>query len=160
VRLKSNETHQLLVCADGLDLLGCNINDVKKNTDTLNDASKVAGLKVNAGQTKYIFLSRHKNPGQNRDIKKINGSFENLAQFKCLGMTVTNENFIQEEINRRLNSGNVCYHSVQNFLSSHLLSKNLKIVIHNSLICLSFCMGVKLGLCNYRRFTDVVYLRT
>jgi hypothetical protein len=44
-------------------------------------------------------------------------------------MTVTNENLIQEEIQRRLNSGNVCYHSIQNPLASHLLSKNVKIRI-------------------------------
>jgi hypothetical protein len=30
---------------------------------------------------------------------------------------------IQEETKRRLNSGNACYHSIQNFLFSCLLSK-------------------------------------
>jgi hypothetical protein len=51
-----------------------------------------------------------------------------------LGTTVTNENLIQEEIKRRLNSGNACYHSVQNLLSSCLLSKNLKIKIYKMII--------------------------
>jgi hypothetical protein len=46
-----------------------------------------------------------------------------------LGMTITNQNLIQEEINMRLNLGNACYHSVQNILSSTLLSKNIKIRI-------------------------------
>jgi hypothetical protein len=41
---------------------------------------------------------------------------------------------IQEEIKRRLNSGNACYHSVQNLLSSHLLSKNVQIRIHKTII--------------------------
>jgi hypothetical protein len=41
---------------------------------------------------------------------------------------------IQEEIKRRLNSGNVCYHSVQNLFSSRLLSKNLKIRIYEAII--------------------------
>jgi hypothetical protein len=45
-----------------------------------------------------------------------------------LGTTVTNQNFIQEEIKRRLNSDNVYYYSVQNLLSSRLLSKNVKII--------------------------------
>jgi hypothetical protein len=49
-------------------------------------------------------------------------------------MTVTNQNLIQEEIKRKLNSGNPCYHSVQNLLSSHLLSKNLKIRMHKTII--------------------------
>jgi hypothetical protein len=46
-----------------------------------------------------------------------------LAQFRYLGTTVTDQNFIQEEIKRRWNSGNACCHSVQNLLSSHLCLK-------------------------------------
>jgi hypothetical protein len=41
---------------------------------------------------------------------------------------------IQEEIKRTLNSGNACYLSVQNLLSSRLLSKNLKIRIYKTII--------------------------
>jgi hypothetical protein len=43
-----------------------------------------------------------------------------------LGRSVTNQNLIQEEIKRRLSSGNACYHSVQSLLPFCLLSKNLK----------------------------------
>jgi hypothetical protein len=65
--------------------------------------------------------------GQNCNINLANGCFENLAQFKYVGTRVTNQNLIQEEIKRRLNSGNACHCSVQNLLSSRLLSKNAKI---------------------------------
>jgi hypothetical protein len=91
--------------------------------ETLIDASKEVGLEIDVEKTKYMLLSRHQNVGQNRDIKKANRSFENVSQFKYLGTTVTNQNLIQEEIKRRLNSGNACYNSVQNLLSSRLLSK-------------------------------------
>jgi hypothetical protein len=46
----------------------------------------------------------------------------------------THQNLIQEEIKRRLNSGNACYHSVQNLLSSRLLSKNVKVRIYKTII--------------------------
>jgi hypothetical protein len=50
-----------------------------------------------------------------------------MAEFTYMGTIVTNKkkNF-HEEIKSRLNSGNICYHPVQNPLSSHLLSKKLK----------------------------------
>jgi sorting nexin-29 len=79
-------------------------------------------------------MSRHQNAGQNHDTKLANTSFENVAQFRYLGTTVTNQNLIQEEIRRRLNSGNACYHSVQNLLSSRLLSKNTKTGIYKTVI--------------------------
>jgi len=52
---------------------------------------------------------------------------------------------IQEEINSRLKLGNACYYSVQNLLSSSLLSKMLKIKIYRTIILPVVCMGVKLG---------------
>jgi hypothetical protein len=57
-----------------------------------------------------------------------------MAQFRYLGTTKTNKNLIEEEIKRKLNSGNACYHSVQNLLSSYLLSENIKIRIYKTII--------------------------
>jgi hypothetical protein len=76
-----------------------------------------------------MLVSRDQNAGHNREIKIGNRSFENVSQFKYLGTTVTIQNLIQEEIKRRMNSGNACYHSVQNLLSSCLLSKNVNVRI-------------------------------
>ena len=60
-------------------------------------------------------------------MKIDNSFFERVEEFKYLGTTLTNQSSIQEETKRRLKSGNACYHSVQNLLSSSLLPKNLKI---------------------------------
>jgi hypothetical protein len=130
VGLKLNGTHQLLVYTDDVNLLGDDIDTIKKNTKTLTDASKEVGLEINTEKAKYMLLSRHKNAGQNWDIKTAN----NILQFKYLGTTVTNRNLIHGEIKRRLNSGNACYYLVQNLLSSCLLSKSLKIRIYKTII--------------------------
>jgi hypothetical protein len=74
------------------------------------DAGKEVGREINTDKTKHTLMSRHLNAGQNHDIKIANRSFENVAQFNYLGPTVTNRNLIQEEVKRRLNSGNACSH--------------------------------------------------
>jgi hypothetical protein len=119
VGLKLNGTHQLLAYADYVKLLGDNIDIINKNTEILIDASKEVGLEVNLEKTKYMLVSRDQNADQNREIKILvgNRSFENLSQFK-----------------RRLNSGNACYHSVHNLLSSRLLSRNMKVRIYKTII--------------------------
>jgi hypothetical protein len=92
--LKLNGTHQLLAYADDVNLLGDNIDTIKKNMDILIDASKEVGLEINVEETKYMLLSRHQNVGQNWVIKIANRSFENESHFNYLGTTVTNQNLI------------------------------------------------------------------
>jgi hypothetical protein len=79
-------------------------------------------------------MSRNQKIGQKHSIKIANRSFEDVAKLKYLGTTLTDQNCMHEEIKSRLNSGNACYHSVQSFLSSHLLSRNVKVKIHKTII--------------------------
>jgi hypothetical protein len=57
-----------------------------------------------------------------------------VEQFKCLKITLTNQNSFYEEIKSRLKNGNACCHSVQNILSSSLLFKRVKIKIYRTII--------------------------
>jgi hypothetical protein len=78
--------------------LGDLIDTIKKNTNTLIDSSKEDGLEVNAEKTKYRLLPCHQNAGQNHHVNIGNRSLENVAQFKYLGTTVTNQNLMQKEL--------------------------------------------------------------
>jgi hypothetical protein len=102
VGLKLNGTHHLLAYAYDVNLLGNNIRTIKRNIETLIDASKEVGLEMNVEKTKYLLLSHHQNVGQNQEITIANLSFENVLQAKYLGTTVTYQYLIQEEIKRSL----------------------------------------------------------
>ena len=52
-----NGTHQLLVYADDVNILGGSVHTVKKNAEALVAATKEIGLEVNADKTKYMVVS-------------------------------------------------------------------------------------------------------
>ena len=79
-------------------------------------------------------MTREQTEGLSHTVNVDNSSTERVEKFKYLGMTLTNQNSIKEEIKSRLKLGNAFYHSVQNLLSSSLLSKNLKIKIYRTII--------------------------
>jgi hypothetical protein len=72
--------------------------------------------------------------------------FERMEELRYLGKTLTDQNSIQEEIKSILKSGNSCYHSVQNCLSSSLLPKNVKIKIYRLVI-------LPVDLCGYETWS-------
>jgi hypothetical protein len=55
--LKLNGTHWLLAYADGVNIVGENIDTIKKNTEALLDTNKEVGLEVNPEKMKYMLLS-------------------------------------------------------------------------------------------------------
>jgi len=128
--LKLNGTQKLLAYADDVNILGGSVHTVKENAEALVVASKETGLEVNADETKFIIISQVQNAGRSHCMKIDNSSIERVEEFKYLGTTLTNKSSIQEEIKSRLKVRNACYYSVQNLLSSSLLSKNLKIKIY------------------------------
>jgi len=80
-----------------------------------------------------MVMSRDQSLGRSHNIEIDNNSFERMEEFN-LGTILTNQNSIQKEIKSRLKSGNACYHSVQNVLSSFLLSTNIKFKIYRTIM--------------------------
>ena len=126
--------HQLLANADDVNILGGSVHTVKKNAEALVAATKEIGQEVNANITKYMTGSRDQKAGRIHSMRMDNSSIERVEEFKYLGTNLTNQNSIQEEIKCRSKLGNACYYSVQNLLSSSLLSKTLKIKIYKTII--------------------------
>jgi len=129
---KLNGTHQLLVYADDVNILGGSVYEytTKENAEAMVVASKDIGLEVKSDKIVYVVMSRDQNAGRSHNTNINNSSFERVETFKYLETNITNQNPIQVEVKSRLDSGNACYHSAQNLLSSSLLSKNLKIKIY------------------------------
>jgi len=91
-----------MVNTDDDNILGGSVHTVKENAEALVVASKETGLEVIADETKYMVMSRDQNAEGSHSIKTDNSSFERAKEFKYLVTTITNQNFIQEEIKSRL----------------------------------------------------------
>ena len=119
--------------AMSVSIVSGNTHTAKKNTKSLIAAGEQIGVAVNAEEAKHMAMSCDQQAGQNHNITTVHKSSKGRNR-SVLGTTLTNENSIQEEIKRRLKSGNASHHSVQNLSSSSFLSRNIKIKIHKNVI--------------------------
>jgi hypothetical protein len=83
-----------------------------------------------------------------------------VAKFINFGTTLKNKNDIHDEIKSRLNLGNACYSSVQNVLSSRLISKNLKVKTYKTVILPTVLYGCETWSLTLREEHRLRVLRT
>jgi hypothetical protein len=116
---------------DDVNTVGENIGTLNKITQALLDASKEAGLEVTPEKTMYMLMPSYKKAGQKHGIKRANMSFEDVANFKYLGTTLTDQIWgMLATVQFRV----LC-------LPTYCLA-----MYTEPLFCHLFCMGVKLGL--------------
>ena len=96
--MKLNGTHQLLVYADDVNLLGGSAHTVKENAEALLVATNEIGLEVNADKTKYMVMSRDRNAGQGHSVKTDNNSIESVEEFKYLGTSLTDQILFRKKL--------------------------------------------------------------
>jgi len=100
--LKLNGTHQLLVYADDVNILGRSIHTLKENAEALVAAIREIGLEISVVKTKYMVMSLDQNAGRIQSVRIDNSTFERVEEFKYLGTTLTHQNSITEEIKEQI----------------------------------------------------------
>jgi len=55
-------------------------------------------MEVIAHKTKYMVMSRERNAGRIHSVRFDNSTFDRVEEFKYLGTTLTNQNFIAEKL--------------------------------------------------------------
>ena len=109
-QIKLNGTHQILVYADDVNILGGRVQTIKKNAEALVVASNENGLEVNTDKTKYMVntdktkymvMSRDQNAGGSHNMNFDNSFFERVEEFKYLVTNLTNQNSTEEQIKSR-----------------------------------------------------------
>jgi hypothetical protein len=142
--LKLNAIHKLLVNANGVNILGGSVGTrtIEKSTEALVVASKEIGVQVNADKIKHMVIPGDQIAGRSHNIKTDTSSFEKVERVQTFGNNLNKSKFLTGTVKNRSNSGNACYHSVQDILSSRLLSKN---AMKKNYSFDLFCVGVELG---------------
>jgi len=82
--LKLNDTRQLMVYADDVNILGGRVHTIQENAEALVVAGRENGVEENADKTKYMVTSRDQNTGRSHSIKTDNSSFERVEELKYL----------------------------------------------------------------------------
>jgi len=122
----------ILAYANDIIITGNTRTEVQMNVKKLMKASKNMGLVVNVEKTKYMIVTRRSEDCSN--LKVENSKFEQVKEFKYLGVTLNNKNIMHEEINVRLNAANRCYFAMGTLFKSKKLSIKVKEKLYVSYI--------------------------
>jgi hypothetical protein len=92
VGLKLNGTHQLLVYADDVNILGGSGHTIKKRRN-FGSATKESGLEIIAYKTEYMVMSGDQNAGRSHIIKFDNSFFKRFGRIQIFGNNLNKSKF-------------------------------------------------------------------
>jgi len=91
------------------------------------------GLSINLEKTKYMFMSRDVRDVEDESDLEVNGIvFQQVQDFKYLGVNINIINCMNNEIKLRLKVGNGCYFAMACLFKSKLLSRKTKEKLYNT----------------------------
>jgi len=118
----------LLAYADDIDILGESQDQIISSTFKLIEASLRIELKINGNKTKYMIMTRHLINKQNLNIDQY--TFEQVDNFKYLGVNINANNNMHNEIHLRLAAANRSYFAMNKMFKSRLLLKESKVKLY------------------------------
>jgi len=122
--MELNENHTLLAYADDIIILGDTKQDTVNSMSDLMKVCKHIGLTINQEKTKYMFMTREARDNEDDSDLEVDGiSFQQVHDFKYLGVNINNRNCMHNEIKLRLKAGNVCYFAMSHLFRSKLLHR-------------------------------------
>lgn len=132
VKLQESKTIKLIAYADDIVLLSESKSDLQSMAESLMDESKLMGLTINEGKTKYMILSRKNNIHNNLIVRNMD--FELVGNFKYLGVELNVSGNNHKEIQNRINSANKCFFGLKTILKSKLVSIKSKLTLYKVMI--------------------------
>jgi len=122
--MELNENVIMLAYADDVVILGNSHQKVIHNVEKLIASSRNMGLIINETKTKYMIMARH-TPIKN-DLVVGPYTFEQVDDFKYLGVNIIYKNNMHSKIKLRINSANRAYYLLNKLLSFRMLSWSTK----------------------------------
>jgi hypothetical protein len=107
---------------------------VKEALQLLEVASKEAGLVVNESETKYMMAANTQNCSKPGTLEIGRYNFERVSSFICLGLLVTGDINVSEEITNCLIAADRSYFGLKSQFKTWLLSRKTKILIYKTLV--------------------------
>lgn len=126
--------NQNLAYADDVCMLSRKPNELEEGLDRLKKEAEELWLRVNKAKTQYLFSSRRNSAMKNKFIKLNGVNYESCENFKYLGVLVTKDNSINEEIKAGIAAGNRAYWALIKTLKSRNLNSKLKVTVYRTMI--------------------------
>lgn len=145
----------VLAFADDIVVIAETLNDIKEITKILIQETDIVGLKINEAKTKVMHITRNSIITANQ-VQIESHTFDMVSTFKYLGVTLSDRNEEDIEIQIRINSANRSFYACQKLMSSKLLSKCSKIRIYKTIIRPVLMYGCESWIMTKRTKTKII----